>query len=94
MSTVYLPVSVSFRDVIPDHYKIVLDIISDQYTVASMDTCQPTEDKPCPEGYQEGDSYLNRNLYIKCPYTDGQVSCQIYGVTVSSPPPHFFSLYM
>lgn len=85
MSTVYLPVSVSFRDVIPDHYKIVLDIISDQYTVASMDTCQPTEDKPCPEGYQEGDSYLNRNLYIKCPYTDGQVSCHIYGVTASPP---------
>lgn len=58
----------------PDHYKMVLDILPDQFTVAKMDTCHPTENAPCPEGYKEGDSYLNRNLYIKCPYSDGKVT--------------------
>lgn len=62
------------RDVVPDHYKMVLDILPDQFTVAKMDTCHPTENAPCPEGYKEGDSYLNRNLYIKCPYSDGKVT--------------------
>lgn len=62
------------RDVVPDHYKMVLDILPDQFTVAKMDTCHPTENAPCPEGYKEGDSYLNRNLYIKCPYSDGKPS--------------------
>lgn len=62
------------RDIVPDHYKMILDIIPDQFTVASMDTCNPTENAPCPEGYKEGDSYLNRNLYIKCPYSDGKVT--------------------
>lgn len=61
------------RDIVPDHYKMILDIIPDQFTVASMDTCNPTENDPCPEGFKEGDSYLNRNLYIKCPYSDGKV---------------------
>lgn len=59
---------------VPDHYKMILDIVPDQYTVASLDTCHPTEKEPCPEGFKEGDSYLNRNLYIKCPYSDGKVS--------------------
>ncbi|XP_061171343.1 uncharacterized protein LOC133180906 [Saccostrea echinata] len=62
------------RDVVPDYYKVILNILPDHYTVARMDTCQPTKSDPCPEGVKEGDPYLNRKLYIKCPYSDGKES--------------------
>ncbi|KAK3095466.1 hypothetical protein FSP39_015011 [Pinctada imbricata] len=58
------------RSVIPDKYKILLEIVKNQYTVAGMKACDGTS--ACPHGYKQGEMYLDRDIYKKCPINDGK----------------------
>lgn len=60
-----------YRHPLPDHYKMILEVIRNLTSAASYTACDPSnEGSPrCQDRYKKGNKYLNRYLDVKCPKT-------------------------
>ena len=56
------------RHPIPDYYSISVEIARDRITTASEVVCDSSNSNkmPCPEGYNDGDTYLHRSINEAC----------------------------
>ncbi|CAG2251889.1 unnamed protein product [Mytilus edulis] len=62
------------RHQLPDHYKLVLYITRNHTSAADAVKCNSHDpDIPaCPDGYKDGDIFLNRHINTECPYERNQ----------------------
>ncbi|KAJ8309941.1 hypothetical protein KUTeg_011806 [Tegillarca granosa] len=61
------------RHPLPDHYKMILEVIRNITSAASYTACDPSHvgSPRCQNRYKEGNKYLNRYLDVQCPKTQG-----------------------